>query len=118
MQRKPTKNTRGPSAAEKAHLRWVKERSICSGCGASSPVIGHHCEGATFRHNKTLIGHWFILGLCQCCDDLVTHGSRRALREMYGPQSEMWLAQYAVYQRETGRAASSEIVNAITNWGR
>jgi len=67
MQRKPTKNTRGPNADEKAFQSYIKEH-FCIWCGNDGPSIVDHVKGATFKHNKTLIGHWFVLPNCQSCD--------------------------------------------------
>lgn len=103
MNRKPTKNTRGPNAAEKRHADWVKNKGYCSACLAEAPLILHHCMGATYRHNKELIGHWFVLGLCQHCDDLVTKGSRKRLTEHFKQsQGSMWVQQVVDYQHSTG----------------
>ncbi len=67
MQRKPTKNTRGPNAEEKRFQGWVKQQPCCW-CGSESGSIVDHVMGATFKHNKTLIGHWFVLPDCAECD--------------------------------------------------
>jgi len=117
MMRKSTAQSRGPNAAEKAHMAWVKHNGdFCSACQWPAILIVHHCEGATFRHNKILIGHWFVLGLCQECDDVVTHGSRRAFREKFGPQSELWLRQFERYPFKT--ECTLEVQAAIKDWGK
>lgn len=91
MQRRATKQSRAANVDEKKYHQWLKEREICSACGKHGPVILHHCKGSSFKHNKVLIGHWFVLGLCQQCDDLVTHGSIRRLEESARlSQSQMW----------------------------
>lgn len=119
MNRKPTKNTRGPNAAEKAYQKWIKEeRQTCAACGAKGPVIGHHCEGATFKHNKTLVGHWFFIGLCENCDNIVTHGSRKAFRDTFGPQSSLWNNEQTHYGFQTGYCAPYEIFMAIMDWNK
>jgi len=119
MQRKPTKNTRGPDASEKHYQNWIKtERQTCAACGNKGPVIGHHCEGATFKHNKELVGHWFFIGLCQACDDVVTHGSRRGFRELFGPQSAMWEKEQIAYLIDTERECPPGVYMAIMDWGK
>lgn len=104
MNRKPTRQSRGPNVAEKKHMSWAKERGICAACNAIAPVILHHCEGSTFKSRvgleRVLLGHWFVLGLCQNCDDIVTHGSRRAFREKFGDQCDLWLIQAESYPHE------------------
>lgn len=116
MQRLATRQSRGADAAEKRHMKWIKERGICAACGNSAGVIVHHCEGATFKHNKLLVGHWFVIGLCQCCDNIVTRGSRRAFRDAFGPQSKLWFRQLQEYpgRHEVGQCE----INAILDWGK
>lgn len=113
MIRKPTKNTRGPNAEEKRFMAWVKDQS-CIVTGHEGPSIVHHCEGATFKNNKVLVGHWFILPLCQEVDDIVTHGSRRAFRERFGPQSALW----AKLIEKSPFEPPAEVEMAIMDWGR
>lgn len=118
MRRKATRQSRGPNATEKAHIQWIKERGICVACDSPGPVIAHHAEGSTCKTRVGLervhIGHAFILGLCPYCDALVTHGSRRAIREAYGPQSELWLKQY----QESPIEFPGIVVEAIRQWGK
>ena len=118
MNRKPTRQSRGPNAAEKKHMAWVNERSICAACNASGPVILHHCEGSTFKSRvgleRVLLGHWFVLGLCQNCDDIVTRRSRRAFREKFGDQSDLWLIQAESYPHEIPLS----VIQGISNCGR
>lgn len=117
MRRKPTKNTRGPNNAEKKFMAWCKQRP-CIISGAWGVVV-HHCEGATFKHNKVLIGHWFVIPLCLEWDDVVTHGSRKRLRELSGhPQSYYWKLAHDDYMRETGLSAPQEVIDAIEDWDR
>jgi len=119
MQRRKTKTTRGPNSEEKAYHGWIKEiRQTCAACGNKGPVIGHHCEGATFKHNKTLVGHWYFIGLCQSCDDIVTHGSRKAFRDAFGPQCLLWDNEIGEYLLDTGSVPPQEVSDAILDWGR
>lgn len=118
MQRKPTKNTRGPNAKEKRYIRYIKtEKQCCDACGRYGPLVAHHCEGATFKHNKVLIGHWFLLGLCGHCDDIVTRGSRRAFREKYGPQARIALKALEDYML-VGDQVPKDVLDAIRDWDR
>lgn len=116
MQRRATKQSRGADAAEKRHLKWIKERSICAACGCNGPVICHHCEGSAFRVNKLLVGHIFVIGLCQCCDNVITRGSRKKFREAFGQQSELWLKQLNCYplKHEFG----DHEIEAIVGYGK
>lgn len=118
MQRKATATTRGPNAEEKQYQAWVKESNHCAACNNVAPVIGHHCWGATFKHMKTLIGHWFFIGLCQTCDDVITHGSRRGFINQFGPQSDLWCESIIRYEVETGRTAPEDVRKAIIDWGQ
>lgn len=97
MRRPTTKQSRAANASEKRRMAWLKERALCSACGARGPVINHHAAGSAGKvkvnFETVLIGHAFVLSLCQTCDDLVTHGSRRRLTDTYGSQAGLWLAQ-------------------------
>lgn len=121
MQRRPTKNTRGANAEEKRFHKWIKEDcEICAACCKPNHrnLIVHHCEGSTFRHNKTLVGHWFTIGLCPSCDDIITHGSKNKFRELYGPQSECWENLIFKYLVATGNETPYRIMKSIMDWGR
>lgn len=113
MQRKATRNTRGPNAEEKRFMGYTKECS-CIACRNPGPSIGHHAEGATFKNNKVLVGHWFILPLCLSCDDVITRGSRKGFRELFGPQSELWIKHIENSPFE----APYEVFAAIESWRR
>lgn len=117
MQRKATGQSRAANALEKAHMAWIKQRNICAACG-NHGVINHHCEGATYKVKVNfvteIIGHAFVIGLCQCCDNIITKGSRKAFREAFGLQSDLWLKQY----QDSPVRFSDEIVEGIKNCGR
>lgn len=116
MQRKPTRQSRGPNMAEKRHMKWIKERMTCAACEQYGPVICHHAEGATFRNNKILVGHLFVLGLCPCCDSIVTRQSRRSFRDSFGSQSGLWAEQFEKYPRKDD--FSQEEIDAIISYGK
>lgn len=99
MQRKPTKNTRGPNANEKRFMRWVKEQPCCV-CGREGPSIVDHAMGATYKHNKTLIGHWFLLPLCEEHDSYKRYASRRGFINAYGYMSSYWSQLVSNYALE------------------
>ena len=98
MQRKRTKQSPGPTTIERQFISWVKHRGICAACDSERPLIVHHTIGASAKVSVGLervqIGHAFVLGICQLCDDVVTHGSRRGFRELFGPEPEIWAKQY------------------------
>ncbi len=98
MQRLATKQSPGANATERAHIKWIKERGICAACDSSGGVIAHHCAGSTYKVHVGLervqIGHAFVLGLCQCCDNIVTRGSHRAFFNAFGCYTNLWLKQY------------------------
>ena len=109
VQRKATKTTRGPNADEKKYQGWCKEQD-CAWCGNPGPSIVDHCRGATFKHNKTLIGHQFCIPQCAICDTQKTiHGKR------LGNESEKWLELQAEYP---GPKAPDDVWLAIEDWGR
>jgi len=112
MQRKPTKNTRGPNAAEKRFQGWLKEQP-CVWCGMPGPSIVDHARGATFKHNKTLIGHWFCLPACVRCDHEKTVKGKRQ-----GNEVEAWYRLVMGYELETGYRCPDEVVIAILDFGR
>lgn len=112
MQRRATKNTRGPNAAEKAFQGWVKHQPCCW-CHSESGSIVDHCRGSTWRHLKTLCGHWFCLAQCLTCDTNKTiHGKR------CGNESKAWLKTMENYESETGITPPYDVKFAITDWNR
>ena len=115
MQRKPTKNTRGANADEKRFQGWCKDQE-CSWCGNPGPSIVDHCRGATFKHNKTLIGHWFCIPQCVECDTKKTiHGKR------LGNESLMWrniVDMLAHYSGPNWLNVPDEVYDSIMDWGR
>ena len=112
MQRPNSKNTRQANAEEKRFHGWLKEHSCCW-CGSGGYSIVDHSKGATFKHNKTLIGHWFCLPVCGICDPLKT-----IFGKQQGNESEMWLKLEAEYLTETGRSAPDDVHSAIEDWNR
>jgi hypothetical protein len=112
MQRKPTKNTRGPNAAEKRFQGWIKEQD-CGFCDNPGPCIGDHARGATFKHNKVLAGHWFVVPRCAPCDTEKTIGGKRLKNE-----SRVWLELIGRYISETGEYVPGEVILAIKDFNR
>lgn len=101
MQRPITKQSPGADRIAKDHMNWLKERGVCSACGADhgyGNVIIHHCVGSSYKVRvgveRVLIGHAFVLALGQDCDDIVTCGSHRAFKEKFGAYADLWAAQY------------------------
>ena len=110
MQRKATRQSRGPNAAEKRFQGYLKEHE-CIWCGNPGPSIVDHCRGATFKHNKTLIGHWFCLPACVECDTKKTiHGKR------LGNEAELWLDLYHEYEIIAGGAVPIDVICSIESW--
>jgi len=118
MQRIATKQSRGANAQEKAFLRWIKERGICAACGNDGGVICHHVVGSAAKISVGLervhYGHWFVLGLCQKCDDVATNEGRTAFRELYGKECNLWFDQIGYY----GHPPSGLIFEAIIKYGK
>jgi len=112
MQRKPTKNTRGPNADEKHFQGWLKEQP-CVWCGNDGPSIVDHCRGATFKHNKVLVGHWFCVPQCVKCDTQKTiHGKR------LGNEARAWINQETDWRSCGGIGCPDEVWAAIEDWNK
>ncbi len=111
MQRRPTKNTRGPNSEEKAFQGWIKKQ-CCIWCGSNSGSIVDHVKGATFKHNKVLIGHWFVLPDREVCDYKKTVEGKKL-----GDYASKWNLLHGEYQVETGSFAPSDVYMAIHQWG-
>lgn len=118
MQRKITKQSRGANADEKAFIRWIKERGICAACGSDGGVIAHHVVGSSAKIRVGLervhYGHWFVNGLCQKCDNIVTHNSRQAFRDIFDTESNIWLDQIKNYPEEIPEI----IIEAVIKYGK
>lgn len=104
MNRRATKQSPAIDAAAKRHLKWIKERGICCACGNTGGVIAHHSAGSSAKVHvglsRVMIGHWFILGLCLCCDNLATRKGRVKFREALGKECDLWLKQAESYPEE------------------
>ena len=112
MQRKPTSNTRGPNADEKRFQGWLKEQP-CVWCDNPGPNIVDHCRGATFKHNKVLIGHWFCLPCCVECDtQKAIHGKR------LGNEAAKWYVIDHEFLLDCKIEAPSEVGISILDWGK
>jgi hypothetical protein len=118
MQRKATRQSRAANIQERDHISWIKERGICAACGNYGGVIAHHCEGSTFKvrvgFERVQVGNWFVIGLCNYCDDIVTRQSRAAFRKIFGAQSELWLKQAEQYPKEI----PLNVMQGIAQWER
>ena len=112
MMRKSTATTRGPNAAEKRFQGWLKEQG-CSWCPQEGPCIVDHAKGATFKHNKVLVGHWFCLPVCMECDT-----EKTICGKLQGNQAEKWLEIIENYLIESKRCAPLEVESAIQSWGK
>ena len=77
----------------------------------------HHCKGATFKHSKTLVGHWFCIPLTPDMHKEY-HAGTRAFCKNYGPQSLLWEKVHDKYFSETGDRAPQEVIEAIRDYGR
>jgi hypothetical protein len=112
VQRKRGK-TRFANVDERRFMSWVKDQP-CIVCGNDGPSIVHHAEGSTFKNNKVLVGHWFLLPLCVDHDSVITNESRRVFRERFEPQSTLWLKLIDGYSE----SPPIDVVGAIKDWNR
>lgn len=110
MQRKATKNTRGPNANEKKFQGWLKEQPCCI-TGAFGVQV-HHCVGATGKNNKVLIGHYFCLPMSVEIHNEY-HAGTKAWRQKYCNQSGLWNTLALSFEDETGVIIPFEVINSI-----
>jgi hypothetical protein len=109
MQRKATKQSRGPNASEKRFQAHIKE-CCCAWCSNSGPCIVDHVKGSTFKHNKVLIGHWFVLPNCVECDHDKTIGGLKL-----GNSAEKWAREIVFYSKS--HEIPKEVIESIKHWG-
>jgi len=69
-----------------------------------------HVKGATFRHNKTLIGHWFVLPDCEICDHKKTIEGKKL-----GDYAGAWCELMSKYG---GENAPDSVWMSIISWGK
>ena len=118
MQRKPTKNTRGANAAEKRFMAYTKH-SDCINCGRVGPSIVDHVAGATYKHNKTLIGHWFVIPLCEVCDEVKTQESIRKFKQTFGiTMAQLWAKHVTNWDVMTRENIPRDVQVAIMDCGK
>lgn len=98
MQHKITKQSPGANTKDKAHMQWLKDRGVCIACGNDAGVIVHHCVGATYKVRvgavRVQIGNQFVLGLCQCCDDMVKKHSHIGFKRAFDTYTNLFFKQY------------------------
>jgi len=116
MQRKPTKNTRGPNAQEKAFQGWLKEQG-CAYCPTPGPSIVDHARGSTFKHQKVLVGHAFCTSKCEKCDSYKTNGNHRAHFEGTGiTESGAWILQTMEWNEQNGQLFPDDVDFAMQDF--
>lgn len=105
-----------PTAEQK---RW-REDVRALGCIITGVVVCeiHHCRGATFKHNKVPIGHWFILPLhpeLHRTGQLNVTDHKHRWEEVYGTQVELFMQVVQRYEQQHDRAAPvpPEVISAI-----
>ncbi len=113
MQRKATKTTRGANADEKRFMAITKE-SDCIVCGSCGPSIVDHVFGATFKHLKVLIGHYYLLPLCEVCDKIKTIDGKAEFVKRFGPFKDLWKRHVV----NTDFSIPYEVSRSIEDWGR
>lgn len=101
MQRKATKQSRGPNTAEKELTAIVKQLP-CICCKAPGPSIVDHIYGSSKKLYRGLervhVGHVAILPLCYSCDSIKTQGSRRRFEDHFGSQEELWFKMLVLHK--------------------
>lgn len=115
MQRPATKQSPAANAEEKKFHTFVKHEP-CSFCGNPAGSIVDHCKGSSFKHNKILIGHWFVNSKCLLCDTLATKGMREELFNLYDiNDADATLLQMAKYESEADAEIPEEVKVAIND---
>ena len=120
MQRRATKNTRGPNADEKAFHAWCKDCHCV--VSKQTGVSVHHMYGSAFKHNKVLIGHWAVIPLSyeyhQGENGYHTIGQKLWCFK-YGNQATHWKDLIKAYELYMGEpSVPNDVYNAIMDWGR
>ena len=101
-----------PTAAQKRWMESVRELgSILSG----GPAVVHHAVGATGKHNKVAIGHWWLVPLSDWEHKALHNG------ETFGYLSrkefEKWAFKQVVSRlEEKGISISNEYVETIKDY--
>ena len=115
MQRPITPQSRGATAEEKRFHAWLKQRP-CAVTGREGVDV-HHCVGATFRHNRILIGHVFCLPLAPEIHREF-HQDKRIWIDNYGLQCDIWHDEYHEYCYQIGHPVFVEEFTAIMDLKR
>jgi len=112
MQRKATNNTRGPNAEEKRFQAYTKQCD-CIVCDCPGPSIVDHCYGATAKHNKVLVGHWWVIPLCLECDTIKTQGNAKRLISKIGMQfKDLWILHTLRHEK----LVPTDVLDAIADY--
>jgi len=118
MQRKiGPASTRGPTADEKRFMRWVKEQEFCCACYIKTYIEVDHAYGATYKHLKTLVGHWFLLPLCTECHQSKSINGTKGFIEEHGPLGCLWLKLIEHYDAPVPRFVTYAITD-MANKGK
>lgn len=116
MQRKSNKNTRGPNAEEKVFMAYVKQCPCCV-CEKPGPSIVDHCYGATAKQNKIVIGHLFLIPLCEECDQIKTQGNTKRLIIKAGkPLKYLFRDVFKSYRKDTFFSTTPDAYYEIMNF--
>jgi len=112
MQRRSTKQSRGPNQSEKDFQAWLKIQPCC--ITGRNDVQVHHCVGSTGKHNKVLIGHYFCLPLSVDTHWLY-HNRKREFKAQHGLQNRLWMELCNRYYTEEGKLIPVDVERAIMN---
>lgn len=111
-----------PNTQQKRWRETIRDLG-CIACGWPSHIEIHHPVGATAKHNKQPIGHWWILPLCKSCHEAVTE-DRDALSyiafrfRLVGPFDSEKLLFMKLLERVTEIPFPSETEAAILDYHR
>lgn len=100
MQRKSTRQSRGANAKESRYHKWVADQD-CSCCGNCGPSIPHHVAGSSYKKDKRLIGHLFVIPVCHNCHTMIDD-EKPLFKEKFGRQCDLWAITFEQYVTQGG----------------
>ena len=101
----------GPSAEQR---RWHNQVASLGCVVCSGPAQIHHPVGATARHNKIPIGHWWVIPLC----DQHHRGLHAGDSHEYESRKEFEKGEFARILYDNSHPVPAEAESAIMGYHR
>lgn len=111
-----------PSAEQKAWMSQLAEYG-CVVTRADNPQI-HHCLGATAKHNKVAIGHWYLLPLAHQLHDISSNRPdnitlhKREFEWRHGTEKELFSRLIKTFRDNGNPIPPEEVIEAIKGYHR